>query len=540
MKHAISQQGKTIAQDILVVGSGIAGLCYGLRVAQLDPSLSITILSKTQANESSSIYAQGGNAAATKEDIKQHITDTFIAGDGLCEQDAVEQLINFGVAGIHYLIENGLSFDKENGDFHLVKEGGHSQRRIYHVGDHTGKAIIEALLEKVNQTPTITILDNHSAINLITEPQSHFPGKYPNVRGCYVLDNEREVIHTFIAKVVVLATGGAGKVYRYTSNPDVASGDGVAMAYRAGARIGNMEFYQFHPTLLYHNEATNFLITEALRGEGGYLRSPGTGERFMKKYAPEAMELATRDIVSRSIFSEIEMNDFDYVELDVTHLAPALLQKRFPTIFETLMKLGIDIRKQGIPVVPAAHYLCGGVLASTEGETDLGNLFAIGEVAWTGLHGANRLASNSLLEGVVMGLKAAAKTAKEIKAIPLFEDRISEWDSKSVTDYRRASQINAHWRGLRGEMTSYAGIIRTAAGLEDLLKLILLRQEMIEDYYWNYSIDRDLIELRNILLVAEMITRSALLRKESRGGHYREDFPERLVESHPLVLQRIN
>jgi len=336
---------------------------------------------------------------------------------------------------------------------------------------------------------------------------------------------------------VVLATGGAGKVYRYTSNPSVATGDGVAMAYRAGARVGGLEFYQFHPTLLYHPKINNFLISEALRGEGAYLRLPDTGERFMQRYAPEKMELATRDVVARAIFCEIEQSHHDYVCLDIRHKDPEFLKERFPMIYRTLLDVGIDISRDQIPVVPAAHYMGGGILSDIHGTTDLKRLFAIGETAYTGLHGANRLASNSLLEGVVMGRHAAQNCCPALESPTQLTKIVKEWDSAGVVDLRRASQLNVHWRGLRGEMSSYAGIIRTEAGLRDQLNLVLARRAMIEDYYWKYSITRDLIELRNIILIAELIVRSALNRRESRGGHYREDFASKSQDIPETVLK---
>jgi L-aspartate oxidase len=351
------------------------------------------------------------------------------------------------------------------------------------------------------------------------------------VIGVYVFSEQSGLIHTFLANAIVLATGGAGKVYRYTSNPHVATGDGVAMAYRAGARVGGLEFYQFHPTLLYHSKVNDFLISEALRGEGAYLRLPGTGERFMKRYAPKEMELATRDVVARAIFCEIEQGVDDYVHLDIRHKDKDFLQARFPMIYRTLLAIGLDLSRDLIPVVPAAHYMGGGIITDCYGQTDLKRLYAIGETACTGLHGANRLASNSLLEGVVMGRNTAPASLPMIKTSVGLSHPIRDWDSTSVVDLRRASQINVHWRGLRGEMSSYAGIIRTEAGLCDQLNLILARRQMIEDYYWKYTITRDLIELRNIILIAELIVRSALNRRESRGGHYREDFNTTQAES---------
>jgi L-aspartate oxidase len=534
------QRGQRYEYDVLIIGSGLAGLSFALNLAAAKPNVRIALLAKKQLPESNSYYAQGGIAAVTRDEnaLQKHFADTLAAGDGLCYPPAVEGIINSGPQAIEFLLKQGVKFDKDNlGAFHLVREGGHSERRIYHHGDTTGQETITALAERIQRTPQVKLLTSHIAINLITQTTYHSPGTPAEVIGSYVLDENSGLIDTLLAKVVVLATGGAGKVYRYTTNPEVATGDGIAMAYRAGARVGNMEFYQFHPTLLYHPEKNNFLISEALRGEGAYLRLPETGERFMQRYAPDKMELATRDIVARAIFNEMEQTGFPCVHLDVRHLSASLLQKRFPSISYTLKQLGIDPAKNLIPVVPAAHYLCGGVLADIYGKTDLPRLYAIGETAFTGLHGANRLASNSLLEAVVMGQLASSACLAWLDKPLEFVKEISNWDSQSVTDLRRASQINAHWRGLRGEMTSYAGIIRTDAGLKDLLKLINTRAKMIEEYYWQHTITRDFIELRNIVLIAELIARSALSRQESRGGHYRADYPEKLQLSEESVLR---
>lgn len=525
MQNMISQRGQRYQFDVIVIGSGIAGLSYILELVKLHPEIQIALLTKDKLHQSNSYYAQGGVAAAVPEDIKQHISDTLAAGDGLCNQQAVTAILEQGPISIDYLNKQGVVFDRDK-ENNLLRgiEAGHALRRIYRVGDHTGAAIIDALLVQVKQLPQVMLLECHAAINLITQTAPHQPGNFPEVIGAYVLAEQLGIIHTFLARVVVLATGGAGKVYRYTSNPNVATGDGVAMAYRAGARVGGLEFYQFHPTLFYHPKINNFLISEALRGEGAYLRLPETGERFMQRYAPQAMELATRDVVSRAIFSEIEQSNYDYVYLDIRHLDKHFLQQRFPMIYRTLMEVGLDLSRDMIPVVPAAHYMGGGVLTDVAGKTDLKRLFAIGETAFTGLHGANRLASNSLLEGTVMGRHAAHQSSEALAEPLQLQRQVSDWDSASVVDLRRASQINVHWRGLRGEMSSYAGIIRTEAGLRDQLKLVLARRDMIEEYYWKYAITRDLIELRNIILIAELIVRSALNRRESRGGHYREDF----------------
>lgn len=529
MQNIISQCGSRYEFDAVIIGSGISGLCYILELLTLRPNAKLALITKGKLLQSNTYYAQGGIAAANlPDDVEHHIQDTLKAGDGYCDKKAVSFILEQGHESIRYLLEQGVQFDRDQENkLSCGKEAGHSERRIYHVGDQTGNAIAIALTDQVKKHPNVTIFEDHTAINLITQTEPHQPGVFPEVVGVYVLSEPQGLIHTFISRAVVLATGGAGKVYHYTTNPDVATGDGVAMAHRAGARIEGMEFYQFHPTLFYDRKINNFLISEALRGEGAYLRLPGTGERFMKRYAPDKMELATRDVVARAIFCEIEQGTFHYVYLDIRHKDKTFLQQRFPKIYETLKQVGLDLSTDLIPVVPAAHYMGGGVLTDVYGRTDLKRLFAIGETAFTGLHGANRLASNSLLEGVVMGRHAAEASCTNLNSPLNLYDTIPDWDSTSVVDLRRASQINVHWRGLRGEMSSYAGIVRTEAGLRDQLKLVLARREMVEEYYWNYTITRDLIELRNIILIAELIVRAALKRRESRGGHYREDFKEK-------------
>ncbi len=529
LHKTISQRGQRFQFDLIIIGSGISGLCCLLELLTLRPESKIALICKGKLNESNTYYAQGGIAAAESHyDLALHIADTLSAGDGLCNEQVVSAILKQGLNSIQSLLEQGVHFDRDD-DNKLTRgqEAGHTTRRIYHVGDQTGAAIVDALTAQLKQFPQVTVFEEHTAVNLITQVIPHQPASFPEVIGVYILEEKTGLIHTFQANAVVLATGGAGKVYRYTTNPSVATGDGVAMAHRAGARVGGLEFYQFHPTLFYHPKINNFLISEALRGEGAYLRLPDTDERFMQRYAPNKMELATRDVVARAIYSEIEHSTHDFVYLDIRHKDKDFLQQRFPMIYRTLLSVGLDISRDLIPVVPAAHYMSGGILTDKYGNTDLKRLYAIGETAFTGLHGANRLASNSLLEGVVMG-RHAAKLCSIALATPLHLFRaIRDWDSASVVDLRRASQINVHWRGLRGEMSSYAGIIRTEAGLRDQLNLVLARREMIEAYYWKYTITRDLIELRNIILIAELIVRSALNRRESRGGHYREDFVEK-------------
>jgi L-aspartate oxidase len=515
----ISQQGQRFVFDVLVIGGGIAGLSYVLKLSQQRPHCKIALFSKTTLAESNSAQAQGGIAAVSQatDSLEKHLADTLDAGGGLTDINAARQILAYGPSAIRDLQQYQVPLDPHD----LAKEGGHSERRIHHATDATGHAIIQALAASVRALSSVTIFEYHTAVNLIKQDSPD--GSH--VTGAYILDEKQNQIHTFLSAFVILATGGAGKVYRYTSNLDVATGDGIAMAYRIGARASNLEFYQFHPTLLYHNQKQNFLLSEALRGENAYLRNPKTLERFMQKYAPEKMELATRDIVARAIFNEIEHGEQGYVYLDMRHKDRDYLKQRFPMIFETLLSLDLDLSRDLIPVVPAAHYFCGGIATDVAGATNISRLYALGETACTGLHGANRLASNSLLENLAMASFAADKTAALLQKSWTPPKTIHDWDSESVVDIRRASQIHAHWRGLRGEMTSYAGIIRTEAGLKDLLRLISVRRVMIESYYWKHSITRDLIELRNITLVAELIVRAALARLESRGGHFREDYP---------------
>ncbi len=529
-----SQTGQTYAFDALIIGAGLAGMHYALSLLELQPKLRIALICKTNALECNSWYAQGGIAAVAVESdsVQQHIEDTLQAGDGLCYEPHVSCIIRQGPQAIQELIHYKVPFSQNHeGNYLLAKEGGHSQRRIYNCGDHTGQSIIEKCYQQIQTHSNIEVFPNHLAVNLIVHTPPFRVDIQEEVVGAYILDEHSMKIHTFLANVVVLATGGSGKVYRYTSNPTIATGDGVAMAYRAGARIANMEFYQFHPTLLHHPKRNDFLISEAVRGEGGILRNADTLERFMGKYDAKRMELATRDIVARAIFNEIELSQKQFVYLDITHQPKKFLQSHFPSIFETLKEIGIDMSQDMIPVVPGAHYQCGGILTDIDGRTDIKRLFAIGEVACTGLHGANRLASNSLLEAVVMAKNAAHASLRDIIKPNKIKINISDWQSPTDFNPRRASQINSHWKSLRNEMTAYAGIIRTGEGLSDLLQILKIRSKIIENYYWNHLITRDLIELRNIVCVAELIVKSALARKESRGAHYREDFPLQFKEA---------
>lgn len=540
MNTSLSQQGQTYEFDVLVIGTGLAGLHYCMQLLNLQPQVKIALISKTCANECNSRYAQGGIAAVSmsEDSLESHMSDTLHSGDGLSYPPAVEGIIRDGPKAIQQLQGYPIHFTKHSdNDYSLAQEGGHSHRRIYNCGDQTGLTVINTLLDTTRQRSQIHFFEYHVAINLITHYHPHRTDNQGEVVGAYILDTEKNRIHMFLSRCVILATGGAGKTYRYTTNPVVATGDGVAMAYRAGARVGNMEFYQFHPTLLHHHSLNNFLISEAVRGEGALLKNADTKKRFMHHYAPEKLELATRDLVSRAIFNEMEQSENNFVYLDITHQPKAFLKKRFPQIYNTLLSIGIEMSQDMIPVVPAAHYQCGGVLTDLDGRTDLKRLYAIGEVAFTGLHGANRLASNSLLEAVVMASNAARCTLKDIAKPWKSLNSIHPWSSPGEVNARRASQINAHWRSLRGEMTSYAGIVRTEDGLRDLLQLIMKRRTIIDEYYWKHCITRDFIELRNIILNAELIVRAALSRRESRGGHFREDFPQKDSEARESIAR---
>jgi L-aspartate oxidase len=507
--------------DFLVLGGGVSGLSFALEASRQG---SVAVLTKRSRSEGNTVYAQGGVAAVLSErdSFELHRDDTLNAGVALNHTDAVEVTVREGPERVRELATLGAHFDtRPDGQLDLTREGGHSARRIVHAGDITGREVERALLAAADDRPNIHFVADAAAIDLILERKS--PHGQPRCLGAYVLLASGQ-IETFLGKVTVLATGGAGKVYLYTTNPDVATGDGVAMAYRAGARIANMEFYQFHPTCLFSPEAKNFLVSEALRGEGGKLRLR-SGASFMERYDPRA-ELAPRDIVARAIDSELKRSGDDYVLLDMTHLGRAFLIERFPNIYAACKDFGIDMAVQPIPVVPAAHYQCGGVSTDLWGRTSVPGLYAVGEVAHTGLHGANRLASNSLLEGLVFGHRAAQASSEDLGPGAPTDD-VPAWDPGSAVDPNEAVLVTQNWEEVRRLMWNYVGIVRTDKRLMRARRRLDLLREEIRDYYWRFKVTRDVIELRNIADVATLIVECASRRKESRGLHYNLDYPNR-------------
>ena len=517
--------------DVAVIGSGLAGLTLALNLAERKR---VVIITKRSLLDGASDWAQGGIAAVlTDEDsIEAHVRDTLIAGAGLCDEKATRFVVENSRSAIEWLIRQGVPFTKDAGSsigYHLTREGGHSHRRIIHAADATGHAVQFTLADKIKNHPNITLLERHIAIDLITGKKL---GLQDNAcHGVYVLDNASGKIKTFSAQHTVLASGGAGKVYLYTTNPDVATGDGIAMGWRAGCQVANMEFIQFHPTCLYHPHAKSFLITEAVRGEGGLLLLPD-GTRFMPEHDPRA-ELAPRDVVARAIDFEMKKRGLDCVYLDISHKSEKFLKEHFPTIYGRCLELGIDITRQPIPVVPAAHYSCGGILTDLSARTAIPNLYAVGEVACTGLHGANRLASNSLLECMVFGQAAVKDILDQPARAPV---TLPEWDESRVTDADEEIVISHNWDELRRFMWDYVGIVRTNKRLERAQHRIRLLTEEINEYYANFRVSNDPIELRNLVLTADLIVQCAMLRHESRGLHYSRDYPDQLPEAKNTVL----
>ena len=547
LQNKKQNQENAMKFDVAIVGSGLAGLSVALHLAQ---TRKVAIISKRELLDGASNWAQGGIAAVldSGDSHDQHIADTLVAGAGLCDEAATRYIVEHGREAIEWLIEQGVPFTRDETaelGFHLTREGGHSQRRIIHAADATGHAVQVTLEQKVRAHPNIALFEHHCAIDVITSDKLQPGGVHsgpalvgqPRCHGLYVQDQKSGKVLTVEAEHTVLATGGAGKVYLYTTNPDTATGDGIAMAWRAGCRVSNMEFIQFHPTCLYHPFAKSFLITEAVRGEGGLLKLPpeagaAAGTRFMPAH-DERGELAPRDVVARAIDFEMKKRGLDYVHLDITHQSPEFIKEHFPTIHARCLELGIDITKEPIPVVPAVHFTCGGIVTDMAGRTDIPGLYAVGETAYTGLHGANRLASNSLLECLVVGRACA----HQIAAAPSVElPPLPAWDESRVTNADEEVVIAHNWDELRRFMWNYVGIVRTTKRLERAKHRIKLLKEEIDEYYRNFRVTSDLLELRNLVEVAELIVRSALSRRESRGLHYSRDYPDTLPKALPSVL----
>lgn len=522
--------------DVLIIGSGAAGLSLALRLADKHQ---VIVLSKGLVTEGSTFYAQGGIAAVFDEtdSIDSHVEDTLIAGSGICDRHAVEFVASNARSCVQWLIDQGVLFDthiQPNGkeSYHLTREGGHSHRRILHAADATGKEVETTLVSKAQNHPNIRVLERSNAVDLIISDKIGLPGAR-RVVGAWVWNRNKEAVETCHAKAVVLATGGASKVYQYTTNPDISSGDGIAMAWRAGCRVANLEFNQFHPTALYHPQARNFLLTEALRGEGAYLKRPD-GTRFMADF-DERGELAPRDIVARAIDHEMKRLGADCMFLDISHKPAEFIRHHFPMIYEKLLGLGINLTKDPVPIVPAAHYTCGGVMVDDYGRTDVDGLYAIGEVSYTGLHGANRIASNSLLECLVYGWSAAEDITRRMPYAHGVS-MLPPWDESRVENPDERIVIQHNWHELRLFMWDYVGIVRTTKRLERALRRINMLQQEIDEYYAHFRVSNNLLELRNLVQVAELIVRCAMMRKESRGLHFTLDYPELLTHSGPSIL----
>ncbi|GAA6629548.1 L-aspartate oxidase [Escherichia coli] len=522
--------------DVLIIGSGAAGLSLALRLADQHQ---VIVLSKGPVTEGSTFYAQGGIAAVFDEtdSIDSHVEDTLIAGAGICDRHAVEFVASNARSCVQWLIDQGVLFDthvQPNGEesYHLTREGGHSHRRILHAADATGREVQSTLVSKAQNHPNIRVLERSNAVDLIVSDKIGLPGTR-RVVGAWVWNRNKETVETCHAKAVVLATGGASKVYQYTTNPDISSGDGIAMAWRAGCRVANLEFNQFHPTALYHPQARNFLLTEALRGEGAYLKRPD-GTRFMPDF-DERGELAPRDIVARAIDHEMKRLGADCMFLDISHKPADFIRQHFPMIYEKLLGLGIDLTQEPVPIVPAAHYTCGGVMVDDHGRTDVEGLYAIGEVSYTGLHGANRMASNSLLECLVYGWSAAEDITRRMPDAHGVST-LPPWDESRIENPDERVVIQHNWHELRLFMWDYVGIVRTTKRLERALRRITMLQQEIDEYYAHFRVSNNLLELRNLVQVAELIVRCAMMRKESRGLHFTLDYPELLTHSGPSIL----